>query len=91
MADEEADRVLKDTVRNSVKTDNPYFLNALYHGTDYYGKVGAYLSEVMNTNAYSYEVAPVFTLVEKDSFQCDYGCQFMTLFAVWSVVYANQQ
>merc|ERR1719495_3008627 len=50
---------------NSVQTDHPYFLNALYHGTDYYGKIGAYLSEVMNTNAYSYEVAPVFTLVEK--------------------------
>lgn len=65
LADEEADGVLRDTLSNSVKTDHPYFLNALYHGTDHYGKVGAYLSEVMNTNAYSYEVAPVFTLVEK--------------------------
>jgi len=59
------DEILADTIRHSVKTDHPYFLNAFYHGTDYYGKIGAYLSEIMNTNAYSYEVAPVFTLIEK--------------------------
>ena len=58
--------IVDQTLEHSVKTDHPHFLNALYHGTDFYGKIGGYVSEVMNTNGYSYEVGPLFTLVEKN-------------------------
>jgi len=61
---EDLSEIVEQTLKHSVKTDHPHFLNALYHGTDYYGKVGSYVSEIMNTNGYSYEVGPVFTLVE---------------------------
>ena len=52
-------------VQHSVKTENPYFLNSLYHGTDRYSKIGSYVTEMMNTSAYTFEVAPVFSTIER--------------------------
>merc|ERR1712198_241706 len=44
----------------SIKTQHKHFYNALYHGVDTYGMTGGLLSEALNTNNYSHEVAPVF-------------------------------
>ena len=57
--------VIEETLNLSLKTDHPRFYNGLYHGVDYYAKMGNYVSEMLNTNSYTYEVAPVFSIVEK--------------------------
>lgn len=57
-------QMCKDTIAYSVKTSHPYFFNQLYHAMDPYGLAGAWLTESLNTNQYTFEVAPVFTLTE---------------------------
>ena len=54
----------KDIVRYSVKTGHPMFLNQLYQGMDAYGLGGAWLTEALNTNCFTHEVAPVFLQME---------------------------
>ena len=51
-------------VRFSVKTCHPYFYNQLYHGADEYGLAGSWLSDALNTNIHTFEVAPAFIVVE---------------------------
>ncbi|XP_012252740.2 cysteine sulfinic acid decarboxylase [Athalia rosae] len=61
---EQLDEMVRQIVRYSVKTSNPHFYNQLYGGVDIYGLVGAWLTEALNTSQYTFEVAPVFTLIE---------------------------
>ncbi|XP_076234626.1 cysteine sulfinic acid decarboxylase [Calliopsis andreniformis] len=49
----------------SVKTGHPYFMNQLFSGLDPYGLAGQWLTDVLNSSVYTYEVAPVLTLMEK--------------------------
>ena len=61
------DRVLetaKQTLRYSVRTGHPRFFNQLYGGLDPAGILGEWLAAVLNTSMYTYEVAPVATLME---------------------------
>ncbi|XP_053374603.1 cysteine sulfinic acid decarboxylase-like isoform X2 [Mercenaria mercenaria] len=63
------DRLLnmcKDVIQYSVKTSNPRFFNQLYGGMDQYTLGGAWVTEALNSSQYTYEVAPVFTLMEKE-------------------------
>jgi len=53
------------TIKYSVKTGHPRFFNQLYSGLNQYGLGGALLTEALNTSSYTYEVAPVFTLMEQ--------------------------
>ncbi|PSN40570.1 Cysteine sulfinic acid decarboxylase, partial [Blattella germanica] len=62
-------------VNYSVQTCHPHFKNQLYGGTDPYGLAATWLSEALNTNIHTYEVAPVFVLVE-----CAVLKQLLTLF-----------
>lgn len=55
----------RDIIKYSVRTGHPYFYNQLFGGMDMYGMAGAWLTESLNTSTYTYEVAPVFTLMEK--------------------------
>ncbi|XP_071103168.1 cysteine sulfinic acid decarboxylase-like isoform X1 [Haliotis cracherodii] len=55
----------KQIVKYSVKSGHPHFFNQLYGGFDPYTLAGAWLTESLNTSQYTYEVAPVFTLMEK--------------------------
>ncbi|KAG9434168.1 cysteine sulfinic acid decarboxylase [Apis mellifera carnica] len=48
----------------SVKTGHPYFMNQLFSGLDPYGLVGQWLTDILNSSVYTYEVAPVLTLME---------------------------
>ncbi len=48
-----------------MKTSNPNFYNQLYGGVDGMGLAGAWLSDALNTNAHTFEVAPVFLIVER--------------------------
>lgn len=52
-------------IKHSVKTGHPRFFNQLYSGLEPYSLVGAWLTECLNTNIHTYEVAPVFVLMEQ--------------------------
>ncbi|EGI69245.1 PREDICTED: cysteine sulfinic acid decarboxylase-like [Acromyrmex echinatior] len=65
----EIETVIRQTIQFSVKTSNPHFHNQLYAGVDEYGLIGSWITEVLNTSQYTYEVAPVFTLMEREVIQ----------------------
>ncbi|XP_077993859.1 cysteine sulfinic acid decarboxylase-like [Glandiceps talaboti] len=58
--------LLKDTFKYSVLPANPRFFNALFAGQDVHGLVGQWLTDCINVPAYTYEVAPVFVLMENE-------------------------
>ncbi|KAI3361508.1 hypothetical protein L3Q82_013658 [Scortum barcoo] len=53
----------RDAIRYSVKTTHPRFFNQLYAGLEPYSMVASFITEALKTQ-YTYEVAPVFTLME---------------------------
>ncbi|XP_054743817.1 cysteine sulfinic acid decarboxylase [Anastrepha obliqua] len=57
--------LLKATIQYSVKTGHPYFINQLYSGVDIYALIGQWVTDALNPSVYTYEVAPVFTLMEE--------------------------
>ena len=50
----------------SVKTGNKQFLNQLYSGFNFPAFIGEIFTVLANTSMYTYEVAPVATLIEKE-------------------------
>uniref|UniRef100_A0A1A8LWU9 Cysteine sulfinic acid decarboxylase n=1 Tax=Nothobranchius pienaari TaxID=704102 RepID=A0A1A8LWU9_9TELE len=58
-------RVL-DVAKFSVKTSHPRFFNQQFAGVDYHSLAGRFLTEALNTNLFTYEVAPVFVLMENE-------------------------
>jgi len=64
VSDEELEKISDDVVKLSVKTCHPYFYNQLYHGADEYGVAGSWLSDALNTNIHTFEVAPAFIIIE---------------------------
>ncbi|XP_010764534.1 acidic amino acid decarboxylase GADL1-like, partial [Notothenia coriiceps] len=57
---------VQDVAKYSIKTSHPRFFNQLFAGVDYHALAGRFLSEALNTNLYTYEVAPVFVLIETE-------------------------
>lgn len=57
--------LLKDTIRYSVKTGHPYFVNQLFSSVDPYALAGQWLTDALNPSVYTYEVSPVFVLMEE--------------------------
>lgn len=55
---------VRKILQYSVKTNKVTFRNQLYGGPDPYGLAGTWISEAFNTSQYTFEVAPVFTLIE---------------------------
>ncbi|XP_069120944.1 glutamate decarboxylase 1-like [Argopecten irradians] len=55
----------KETLKYCIRTGHPRFLNQLSTGMDMIGIAGEWLTAVANTNMFTYEVAPVFTLMEE--------------------------
>lgn len=53
-------------LKYSVRTGHPQFLNQLYQGFNLPGFIGEIVAALTNTSMYTYEVAPVATLVEKE-------------------------
>uniref|UniRef100_A0A7M4E9Q4 Glutamate decarboxylase like 1 n=1 Tax=Crocodylus porosus TaxID=8502 RepID=A0A7M4E9Q4_CROPO len=58
-------QLCQDVIRYSVKTNHPRFFNQLYAGIDYYSLVARFITEALNPSVYTYEVSPVFLLVEE--------------------------
>uniref|UniRef100_A0A4W4DN73 Glutamate decarboxylase 3 n=1 Tax=Electrophorus electricus TaxID=8005 RepID=A0A4W4DN73_ELEEL len=55
----------RDTLKYGVKTGHPRFFNQLSTGLDIIGLAGEWLTSTANTNMFTYEVAPVFILMEE--------------------------
>jgi len=64
VSDQELEKISETVVKYSVKTCHPYFYNQLYHGVDEYGLAGSWLSDALNTNIHTFEVAPAFIAIE---------------------------
>ncbi|CAK1545543.1 unnamed protein product [Leptosia nina] len=64
VSDQDLEQSVRKVLHYSVKTNKSTFRNQLYGGTDPYGLAGAWIAEAFNTSQYTYEVAPVFTLIE---------------------------
>ncbi|CAH1111483.1 unnamed protein product [Psylliodes chrysocephalus] len=58
-------KILQDTIHYSVKTGHPYFVNQLFSSVDPYGLIGQWLTDALNSSVYTYEVSPVFSLMEE--------------------------
>uniref|UniRef100_A0A336MQR1 CSON003354 protein n=1 Tax=Culicoides sonorensis TaxID=179676 RepID=A0A336MQR1_CULSO len=52
------------TLKYQVKTGHPYFFNQLSCGLDIVSMAGEWLTATANTNMFTYEIAPVFILME---------------------------
>ncbi|KAJ8267954.1 hypothetical protein COCON_G00131260 [Conger conger] len=55
----------RDTLKYGVKTGHPRFLNQLSTGLDIIGLAGEWLTSTANTNMFTFEIAPVFILMEE--------------------------
>ncbi|XP_019515205.1 PREDICTED: cysteine sulfinic acid decarboxylase [Hipposideros armiger] len=53
-------------IRYSVKTCHPHFFNQLFSGLDPHALAGRIITESLNTSQYTYEIAPVFVLMEEE-------------------------
>ncbi|KAG7196623.1 hypothetical protein KM043_015973 [Ampulex compressa] len=56
----------RDIIKYSIKTGHPHFVNQLYSSLDPYGLVAQWLTDALNPSVYTYEVSPVFTIMEED-------------------------
>jgi len=56
---------IKNYLKYAVKTGNPAYLNQLFGGFGFPGFIGEVISALTNTSMYTYEVAPVATVMEK--------------------------
>ncbi|XP_027848865.2 cysteine sulfinic acid decarboxylase [Aphis gossypii] len=57
--------LIEDTIQHSVKTGHPYFINQLFSSVDPYGLIGQWLTDALNPSVYTFEVAPVMTIMEE--------------------------
>ncbi|XP_075407742.1 cysteine sulfinic acid decarboxylase isoform X1 [Tenrec ecaudatus] len=55
----------RTVIRYSVKTCHPRFFNQLFSGLDPHSLAGRIITEALNTSQYTYEIAPVFVLMEE--------------------------
>ncbi|KAI1695530.1 pyridoxal-dependent decarboxylase conserved domain-containing protein [Ditylenchus destructor] len=56
----------RDVLKLCVRTGHPRFFNQLSCGLDLVCMAGEWLTATCNTNMFTYEIAPVFTLMEKE-------------------------
>ncbi len=59
-------KILETVIKYSTKTNHPMFLNQLFKGTDKYGAISDLIVSLLNTSMYTYEMAPVFSLMEEE-------------------------
>lgn len=57
--------LVRNVIRYSVKTGHPYFVNQLFSCVDAYALIGQWLTDALNPSVYTYEVSPVFILMEE--------------------------
>ena len=57
-------RALETTLKYSVRTWSPRFMDKLYAGANPIGAISELIIGVLNTNSHVYHVSPVFTLYD---------------------------
>merc|ERR1712012_1100551 len=57
---------IEKVLKYSVRTSHPRFMNMLYGNTDIVGVLGEVIATFCNTNIHTFEVSPVFTLMEHE-------------------------
>ncbi|XP_058874745.1 glutamate decarboxylase 1-like isoform X4 [Acipenser ruthenus] len=55
----------RDTLKYGVKTGHPRFFNQLSTGLDVIGLAGEWLTATANTNIFTFEISPVFIMMEE--------------------------
>lgn len=60
---------LEQIMYYSVNTRSKFFCNQLYGGADLYATLGDFLTTYLNTSGATYEVSPIFTLMEREIIQ----------------------
>ncbi len=60
------DAAVQEILRRSVHSSHPRFFNQNWAGADPVAVLGDWLTSVLNTTAATYEMAPVFTLMENE-------------------------
>nr|XP_014089267.1 cysteine sulfinic acid decarboxylase [Bactrocera oleae] len=63
---EEIKDLCRLVIKYSVKTNHGRFHNQLFGQMDPYGLMGQWITDALNASAYTYEVGPVFTLMETE-------------------------
>lgn len=58
---------IEKVLKYSVRTSHPRFMNMLYGNTDILGVLGEVIATFCNTNIHTFEVSPVFTLMEHET------------------------
>ncbi len=69
ISESELNKLIRDYLKYSVKTENPQFFNQLYGGFNLPAFMGEVITALSNTSMYTYEVAPVATLIEEELIQ----------------------
>ncbi|XP_020792898.1 acidic amino acid decarboxylase GADL1 [Boleophthalmus pectinirostris] len=64
-SEEELLQRCRDVIKYSVKTVHPHFFNQLFCGLEPYSLAASFIIEALKPSIYTYEVAPVFTVMEK--------------------------
>ncbi len=64
-SDDQIFAALQDVLDKSVATMHPRFFNQLYAGANIYSIIAEHITAVLNTSMYTYEVGPLFTLMEE--------------------------
>ncbi|KAH8295627.1 hypothetical protein KR018_000542, partial [Drosophila ironensis] len=62
----EIEELCQQVIHYSVKTSHGRFHNQLFGQLDPFGLAGSLITEAMNGSSYTYEVAPVFSLIETE-------------------------
>tara|TARA_Y100000994_G_scaffold90845_1_gene75094 strand:- start:1371 stop:2822 length:1452 start_codon:yes stop_codon:yes gene_type:complete len=68
----DAESLLSDIdayLQHSVKTSHPHFMNPFWGGPPVSSLVGEFISALTNTSMYTFEIAPVATLIEQEMIQ----------------------
>ncbi len=77
VTEEELMDSIKQVFKYSVHTNSPLFLNQMWGSVQLPALIGDFLTTLLNTSMYTYEVAPLMTLIEKE-------CIKMLCSYVWS-------
>ena len=72
---DECINTFRTTLKYSLKTMHPFFMDKLYAGSDPIGQVSELLSSILNTHTHVYHVAPVLSVMEVECIKI-FGRQF---------------
>ena len=66
MSSQEIMQIIEEVISHSVVTNHPYFMNQMFGKTQPISFLADIIIAMLNTSMYTYEVAPVFSLIEKE-------------------------